>query len=177
MDFIPEVEVRVADPVQCWRLIDDDDDIDSNIARLIGINDLSIEEAREIVLDNINLKKGKKWDAKVFQLQNDETMRHIYNKETIRLINVEKSKERSKKVLKLIEAKKNNLQSISQRLARNGHKDLSNHLQTFINSDDDLMKLSNELSLKLFEEKDMPQAEKEKLYEYFEDDLEDEGDY
>lgn len=174
MEFFDDDEpVRDADEVTNLRLIENENiDISSMIANLMGTAGLTFDEAKKSVLMTLEEKKKELRKLKEDQLIQESNMTAIYDAETRRIATKKVAEDKSKKVSAFVTKKTNELQKVVQRLATTRNTELLNHLQQFINSEDEYMKLSNPKTLKLFENQNkmLKKEEIEALSNYFEDD-------
>lgn len=175
MEFVDDDEpVRDADKAYKSRLLGDigDIDISSMIANLMSTTDLTFDEAKQSVLMTLEEKKKELRKLREDQLIHNSKMKALYDAETHRIANEKVDEDKSEKVSALVADKKDTLKDVVRRLATTRNTELLNHLQQFINSEDEYMKLSNPTTLKLFEEKNkiLKKEEIEALSNYFEDD-------
>lgn len=171
MEFVDDDDIRAPDQAYNSCLIGDID-ISLMIANLMSTTDLTFDEAKQSVLMTLEEKKKELRKLKEDQLIHNSKMKSLYDAETHRIANEKVAEDKSEKVSALVADKKDKLKDVVRRLATTRNTELLNHLQQFINSEDEYMKLSNPTTLKLFEEKNkiLKKEEIEALSNYFEDD-------
>jgi len=177
MDFIDD-DIRAPDQAYNSSLLGDID-ISSMIANLMSTSDLTFDEAKRSVLMTLEEKKKELQKLKEDQLIHNSKMKALYDAETHRIANEKVAENKSEKVSAIVAEKKDTLKNLVIRLGRIGNTELVNHLQQFINSEDEYMKLSNPTTLKLFEDKNkiLKKDEIAALSNYFEEDRPQEYEY